>query len=176
MGILDSFKNLARPYDENDMFLDDEPMAEDEFPTPEDGLGAQPAQGEPVRQNTAPGFQPAAAQSAANPFASTGREGRVMNLSTTAQLQVVIVKPERFDNNTATQAADHLRERRTVVLNLEKTDKDSARRLLDFLSGAAYAQDGNIKRVAVNTYLITPCNVGLSGDIVDELENNGLYI
>ena len=52
----------------------------------------------------------------------------------------------------------------------------SARRLLDFLSGAAYAQDGNIKRVAVNTYLITPCNVGLSGDIVDELENNGLYI
>ena len=89
-------------------------------------------------------------------------------------MQVVIVKPEKFD--AAAEIADHLREKRTVVMNLEKTGKDVARRLIDFLSGVAYAQDGKIKRVAVNTYIITPYNVGLTGDIVDELENNGLYL
>jgi cell division inhibitor SepF len=50
-----------------------------------------------------------------------------------------------------------------------------ARRILDFLSGVAYANDGQIKRVANCTYIITPYNVGLMGDLLDELENNGLY-
>ena len=85
----------------------------------------------------------------------------------------MLVKPERFE--AAAEIADHLRERRTVVLNLEQTNKDIARRLVDFLSGVAYAQDGKIKKVAVNTYLITPYNVDLLGDLIDELENNGLY-
>jgi cell division inhibitor SepF len=84
-----------------------------------------------------------------------------------------LVKPERFD--AAAEIADHLRERRTVVLNLEDTNKEVARRLVDFLSGVAYAQEGKIKKVAVNTYLITPYNVDLLGDLIDELENNGMY-
>lgn len=174
MGILDSFKNLARPYDENDPYFDDDSVAEDEFPVTEEGTAQAPTPSEPVRQSApaASSYQ-SATSPAANPFA---QNSRVMNVSTTAQLQVVILKPEHFDNNTATSTVDHLRERRTVVLNLEQTDKDSARRLLDFLSGAAYALDGIVKRIAVNTYLITPQNVGLSGDIVDELENNGLYL
>ncbi len=96
-----------------------------------------------------------------------------MNIHATTQLSVVLVKPERFEN--AAEIADHLREKRTVVLNLEQTNKDIARRLIDFLSGVAYAQDGKIKKVAVNTYLITPYNVDLIGDLIDELENNGLY-
>ena len=50
-----------------------------------------------------------------------------------------------------------------------------ARSLIDFLSGVAYAQDGKIKRIANNTYIITPYNVDLMGDVVGELENNGLY-
>ena len=98
---------------------------------------------------------------------------RVVNIHATTQLQVVLVKPEKFEN--AAEIADHLREKRTVVLNLEQTNKDISRRLLDFLSGVAYAQDGKIKKVAVNTYLITPYNVDLMGDLIDELENNGLY-
>ncbi|MDR1298938.1 MAG: cell division protein SepF [Oscillospiraceae bacterium] len=98
---------------------------------------------------------------------------KVVNIHATAQLQVVLVKPERFEN--AAEIADHLRERRTVVLNLEQTNKDIARRLIDFLSGVAYAQEGKIKKVAVNTYIITPYNVDLLGDLIDELENNGLY-
>ena len=64
----------------------------------------------------------------------------------------------------------------TVVLNLEDTNKDMARRILDFLSGVAYANRGKIKRVATNTYIIIPSNVDLTGDdLLDELENNGVY-
>ena len=87
--------------------------------------------------------------------------------------ELKVVKPERFDS--VPQIADHLLNKRTVVLNLEATNKETARRLIDFLSGVAYAQDGKIKKVAVNTYLITPYNVDLMGDLIDELENNGLY-
>ena len=98
---------------------------------------------------------------------------KVVNINATAQLQVVLVKPERFDDASA--VADHLNAKRTVVLNLEGANKDVARRILDFLSGVAYANDGQIKKVANCTFIITPYNVGLMGDLLDELENNGLY-
>lgn len=98
---------------------------------------------------------------------------KVVNINATAQLQVVLVKPERFDDSSA--VADHLNAKRTVVLNLESANKDVARRILDFLSGVAYANDGQIKKVANCTFIITPYNVGLMGDLLDELENNGLY-
>jgi len=70
------------------------------------------------------------------------RDNRVVNVHTTTQLQVVLVKPERYEN--ATEIADHLKGKRTVVLNLESTNKDAARRILDFLSGVAYTNDGQI--------------------------------
>ena len=99
---------------------------------------------------------------------------KVVNIHTTAQLQVVLVKPERYEE--AAQIADNLNERRTVVLNLEGTNRDIARRLLDFLSGVAYANNGQIKRVANSTYIITPYNVDVMGDLIDELENNGMFM
>ena len=101
------------------------------------------------------------------------RRNKVVNIHATTQLKVVLVKPERFEN--ASEIADHLRDKRTVVLNLESTNKDIARRLIDFLSGVAYAGDGKIKKVSTNTYIITPYSVDLMGDLIDELENNGLY-
>ena len=101
------------------------------------------------------------------------RDDRVVNIHTTTQLQVVLVKPERYEN--ATEIADHLKEKRTVVLNLESTNKDAARRILDFLSGVAYANNGQIKRVANSTYIITPYNVNIMGDLLDELESSGVF-
>ena len=101
------------------------------------------------------------------------RRGKVVNIHATTQLKVVLVKPERFEN--ASEIADHLKEKRTVVVNLESTHKDIARRLIDFLSGVAYAGEGKIKKVAANTYLITPYSVEIQGDLIDELETNGLY-
>ena len=100
--------------------------------------------------------------------------GKVVNIHTTAQMQVVLVKPERFDN--VSDIAEHLRSKHAVVLNLESTNKDVARRLVDFLSGCAYALDGKIKKIAISTYIITPYNVDIVGDLIDELENNGLYL
>ena len=105
---------------------------------------------------------------------SEDRHNKVVNIHATAALKVVLVKPERFEN--ASEIADHLREQRTVVLNLESTNKDVARRLIDFLSGVAYAGEGKIKKVAANTYIITPYSVDIMGDLIDELENNGLYL
>ena len=101
------------------------------------------------------------------------RRNKVVNIHATTQLKVVLVKPERFEH--ASEIADHLRDKRTVVLNLESTNKDIARRLIDFLSGVAYAGEGKIKKVAANTYIITPYHVDIEGVLIDELENNGLY-
>jgi len=101
------------------------------------------------------------------------KNNKVVNIHATTQLQVVLVKPERFDD--ASTVADPLNAKRTVVLNLEGANKDVARRILDFLSGVAYANDGQIKKVANCTFIITPYNVGIMGDLLDELENNGLY-
>ena len=101
------------------------------------------------------------------------RHNKVVNIHATTQLKVVLVKPERFEN--ASEIADHLKEKRTVVLNLESTNKEVSRRLVDFLSGVAYANNGQIKRVANSTFIITPYNVDIMGDLLDELENNGAF-
>ena len=98
---------------------------------------------------------------------------KVVNINATTQLQVVLVKPERFED--ASTIADQLNAKRTVVLNLESTGKEVSRRLIDFLSGVAYANNGQIKRVATSTFIITPYNVDIIGDLIDELENNGVF-
>lgn len=101
------------------------------------------------------------------------RNNKVVNIAATTQLQVVLVKPERFED--ASGIADHLNAKRTIVLNLESANKDVTRRLIDFLSGVAYANNGQIKRVANSTYIITPYNVDIMGDLLDELESSGVF-
>ena len=106
---------------------------------------------------------------------SSTPRNKVVNINATAKLQVGIFKPERFGEETRS-IADELMKTHTVVLNLEDTNKDMARRILDFLSGVAFANQGKIKRVATNTYIIIPSNVDLTGDdLLDELENSGVY-
>ncbi len=96
-----------------------------------------------------------------------------------AALELKVVKPERYD--TVPQIADHLLNRRTVVLNLEVTNKETSRRIIDFLSGVAYAIDGRLSKVAVNTYIITPANINVSGEALAEekaaaeASEDGLY-
>ena len=108
----------------------------------------------------------AAAQNYAQAEAKQQHSNKVVNINTTTQLQVVLVKPERFEDASA--IADQLNAKRTVVLNLESTGKEVSRRLIDFLSGVAYANDGQIKRVATSTFIITPYNVDIMGDLIDE--------
>lgn len=100
---------------------------------------------------------------------------KVVNIHATAKLQVVLFKPERFGEETRA-VADELLKMHTIVLNLENSNNDVSRRIIDFLSGVAYANGGKIKRVATGTFVITPYNVDLTGDdVLDELENNGVY-
>ena len=106
--------------------------------------------------------------------APDSQDNKVVNIHATTQLSVVLVKPEHYDEGAS--IADHLNAKRTVVLNLEHTDKEVGTRLLDFLCGVAYANRGQLKRVAHNTYIITPYNVDVKGDLLDELENNGVIL
>ena len=101
------------------------------------------------------------------------RRNKVVNIQATAQLQVVLVKPSAFTD--AKQIADHLIAKKTVVLNLETASPDNKRRIIDFLGGVAYANGGQLKKVSTNTYIITPYNVNVSGDLLDELESTGVF-
>lgn len=156
MSFMDELRRLARPYEDDDDFLDED--LEEPFAEPREDRRARKKRDD-RDDDMDTGY--------------TVNNDKVVNINTTTQLQVVLVKPENFQE--ASTIADHLRDKRTVVLNLESTNKDVARRLIDFLSGVAYAGEGKIKKVAANTYIITPYSVDIMGDLIDELENNGLY-
>ena len=151
MGFMDEIKKIIHPYDDEDYDYEDEEL---EQPEKNDSRSIFDDRREERRQ-------------------PEERHNKVVNIHATAALKVVLVKPERFEN--ASEIADHLREKRTVVLNLESTNKEVSRRLVDFLSGVAYANNGQIKRVANSTFIITPYNVDIMGDLLDELENNGAF-
>ena len=156
MSLMDEFKKIIHPYDDEDDDYEED-VGRDSEPT-----YFEPREPREPRESSRRKEVPA-----------EERRNKVVNIHATTQLKVVLVKPERFEN--ASEIADHLKDKRTVVLNLESTNKDIARRLIDFLSGVAYAGEGKIKKVAANTYIITPYHVDIEGDLIDELENNGLY-
>ncbi len=163
MGFLDELKKLTRPYDEDEF----EDEGEEEI-VEEPARPAAPAE-KSGRPN--PFAQSGYSAPASAPAASGQRGGKVVSLGG-QQSQVVVVNPTDF--GAAASLADHLREKRTVVLNLENASKDIARRLIDFLSGAAYALDGKIRRVAGGTYIVTPSNVDLMGEQSEEQSDGGM--
>ena len=160
MGFLDEFKRLAHPYEDEE---------EDNF---EDDFDASPRPIERRERERAPRSEPAYSSPVMDELEAR-RSNKVVNIRAATQLQVVLVKPERFEE--ARPIADHLNSKHTVVINLESTNKELSRRLVDFLSGVAYANNGQIKRVANSTYIITPYNVDIMGDLLDELESNGVF-
>ena len=146
-GMLGIPEDAEEMYDE-DNFMEEEPVSEEEGDSAKTSIFGKSVSAE-------------------------AKQNKVVNIHTTTQLQVVLVKPERFDD--ARPVADHLNSKHTVVLNLEATNKEVSRRLIDFLSGVAYANNGQIKRVANSTYIITPYNVNIMGDLLDELESSGVF-
>ncbi len=142
MGLFDKIKNGINP--ESDAAYDDQDFYTQQIQNDFNDTQMYQQQGQPYNQQ--------------DQYAAPAQdEGMQVSGSS---LELKVVKPERFDN--VPQIANHLLNRRTVVLNLEETNKETARRLLDFLSGVAYSINGNLKRVANNTYVITPCNVDVS--------------
>ena len=172
MGFFDGIKKLTQPFEDDDDFYDD-----DEASTP---LPVEDQQDPPAPEKKSSFFSAGSSEAPSAPAAAPAprtrreaRENKVVDLGSSGQqMKVVLVSPENFD--AAAEIADQLREKRPVLMNLEKTPKDIARRLIDFLSGVAYALEGKIKRVASNTYIITPYNVDIMGD-GSEPESSELY-
>lgn len=103
------------------------------------------------------------------------RRAKVVNLHPDGQLKVVLMKPVRFDED-ANAIAEHLAQKRTVILNMENTDSETSRRLLDFATGVVFSCDGKLRRVASKTYIVAPGLVDLSGELVDGMDGGGLYM
>lgn len=99
------------------------------------------------------------------------RGGSNVSVTSGSSIEMVVVKPEKL--GSVTQIADYLVDRKTILLNLEETNKDTARRLIDFLNGVAYAINGNLRKVATNTYVVTPSNVELSGEKIRAEQEGG---
>lgn len=180
MGFMDKIKKLTgvEEYDdtsyEDDGYYDDissgyESDGDQGQPMPQGTQSAPPQGGSYAGGYSAPqdtysprgGYGASASGTSASSAPSMGG----INIGGSA-LQMKVIRPESF--SSVNQIADHLLSQRTVVLNLEATNKETARRLIDFLSGVAYSIDGSLKRIANNAYIITPSNVDVSGEQLRE--------
>ena len=175
MSFWDNVKKFAQPYadDEYDDYDEDEEY-EDEYDEPE-----QPARRSSSRtasRRSAPAPEPeeeedddygfgSVAPASASSMTSSGFNGTVLNMnsSVTNKQEVVLFRPNSF--NDTSKAADDLRNRRAVIVNMENVDKAMARRVVDFLSGCVYALDGDVKKIAQSAYLFCPHNMDIVGDL-----------
>lgn len=154
MSIWDSVKKFTRPYGEDEY---------DDYD--DDGLDSYEEEEAPRRGRMT--------ESDSNPFASSepvssgssrsgGFSGQVLNMNSGKQ-DVVLFHPSSF--NDCTKAADDLRDRKGIIVNLENVDKALSRRVVDFLTGCAYALDGKVNKIAQSTYLFSPHNMNVVGDL-----------
>ena len=104
----------------------------------------------------------AEAEEMVEPAAPLGRKAKVSSIAGSAPSKVVVIQFLNFDD--AKDAADHLKNRKPIVANLEKLDNDTTRRVVDFLSGAVYGVGGKIQNVPNRIFLITPSNVEVTGN------------
>ena len=169
MSFWDNVKKFAQPYadddyddyDEDDDYVDeyDEPA---EAPAPRrEKRRAAPA---PVMEEEEDDFGFAPVPVATAPTApATGFSGQILNMGASNKQEVVLFRPGSF--NDTSKAADDLRNRKAVIVNMENVDKAMARRVVDFLSGCVYALDGDVKKIAQSAYLFCPHNMDIVGDL-----------
>ena len=155
MSFWDSMKKFAQPYSENDY---------DEYEEEEQEVAEEVQEERPVRRR-APLFgttnEEAPTYNSPKPTGTTAFSGQVVSMGN--KQEVVLFHPANF--NDTSKAADDLRSRKAVIVNMENVDKAMARRVVDFLSGCAYALDGKVKKVAQSTYLFCPHNMEVIGDL-----------
>ena len=177
MKLLDELVKLTKPFDEDDYDFDF--STENDAYVDEPTLIARPesaSRGVVKREKEENPFYAMKETSTAEPSSfeesagnrATSKEERV---SSSVVLRVRSYRPLRFEQ--AAEIADGLKNGCTAVVNLEGADRETTRRLLDFLSGVAYANGGSIKKAAISTFIITPYPLDITGDLVDEMENTG---
>ena len=170
MSFWDNVKKFAQPYADDDYDDYDE---EDEYLDDYEEPAEAPARRE-KRRVSAPapaveeeeedfGFAPMPAAAPATSVSTSGFSGQVLNMNSSNKQEVVLFRPGSF--NDTSKAADDLRNRKAVIVNMENVDKAMARRVVDFLSGCVYALDGDVKKIAQSAYLFCPHNMDIVGDL-----------
>lgn len=150
MGFFDDMKKVFSPQEDD---------FEEDFVEEEEELIEEPVREKP-RKDTARLFQ--------------SNKKVVSYQQPMTQMQVVLCKPERFED--VPSVADHLNDKKTVVVNLESANREASRRIIDFLSGVVYANHGNIKKVANSTYIATPDDVNVMGELMLDDFESGIYL
>ena len=174
MSFWDNVKKFAQPYAEDDYDDYDEDDYADEYDEPAEPRRAsrRPAPApapapvsmplmEEEEEEDSFGFTPAPAAVSTAP--AVGFSGQVVNRTVGNKQEVVLFRPGNF--NDTSKAADDLRNRKAVIVNMENVDKAMARRVVDFLSGCVYALDGDVKKIAQSAYLFCPHNMDIVGDL-----------
>lgn len=159
MSFWDNVKKFTQPYADDDYDEYDDEISEEVF-------DEEDAEERPARARRTPAFHfSAEGETEERPArtANSGFSGQVVSMG--SKQEVVLFHPANF--NDTSKAADDLRNKKAVIVNMENVDKAMARRVVDFLSGCAYAVDGKVKKVAQSTYLFCPHNM----DVVGDLEN-----
>ncbi len=158
MGIVDKFKNLVNPVD-NDEEYEGEDYSFDVPDSGDYGTGYEEEYVQPMMQ------QP---QATRRPMQQPQQSSVALD---GAALEVRVIYPERWEN--VNDIADHLINHHTVVLNLEKTaNKELARRMIDFLMGVIYTISGDITKAGPNTWVLAPSNVSLAQDVAAQQRQN----
>jgi len=172
MSFWDNVKKFAQPYDDDDYDDYDEEL--DDFEEPAEEPAPRARRSSPFGSSSASApAAPAAAAPAASPApAAPSFGGQVLNMNSGKQ-EVVLFHAKTFDD--AAKAADELCKRKAVILNMENVDKALTRRVVDFLSGAVYALDGRVKKVAQSTYLFCPHNMDVTGDLENIKAESEIY-
>ena len=169
MSFWDNMKKFAQPYaddeyddyDDDDEYVDDYEEPEEPVRRPSRRPAAAPVDEE---EEDSFGFEPmpsAAPAVSAAPARDFG--GKVLNMSSSNKQDVVLFRPSSF--NDTSKAADDLKNRKAVIVNMENVDKAMARRVVDFLSGCVYALEGDVKKIAKSAYLFCPHNMNIVGDL-----------
>ena len=181
MSFWDNVKKFTQPYadDDYDDYDEEEEEATEQYDEPEE----RPAR-RPSRRVSTPAPAPAAEEetteeddfgfgnaplmsSGSSNLSGSGFSGQVLNMNSSASIsnkqEVVLFRPNTF--NDTSKAADDLRSRKAVIVNMENVDKAMARRVVDFLSGCVYALDGDVKKIAQSAYLFCPHNMDIVGDL-----------
>lgn len=104
------------------------------------------------------------------PVLSRSQKGpRTQNIVSLQSIQqtakVILCEPRTYDE--AQELADHLKNRKAIVVNLQRMSTDQAKRVVDFLSGCVYAIGGDIQKLGMNIFLCTPDNMDVSGSITE---------
>ena len=171
MSFWDNVKKFAQPYadDEYDDYDEEDDFADDyeepaEAPAPRrEKRRAAPAPAPVMEEEDEDdfGFAPMTVSNSGAP--ATGFSGQILNMGASNKQEVVLFRPGSF--NDTSKAADDLRNRKAVIVNMENVDKAMARRVVDFLSGCVYALDGDVKKIAQSAYLFCPHNMDIVGDL-----------